>query len=55
MTIGFHWLDKHLQKKIERQVHSRAVIDTTRVLTNPPQSLANILRFQRPWFRDSRP
>ena len=55
MTIGFHWLDKHLQKRIEGRVHSRALIDTTRILTNPPQSWANIVRFRAPWFRDNRP
>jgi hypothetical protein len=54
MMIGFHWLDKHLQKRIERQVHSRALIDTTRILTNPPQSVANLFRFRAPWFRDNR-
>jgi hypothetical protein len=54
MTIGFQWLDKHVQKRIERRTHSRAVIDTTRILINPPQSIANIIRFRRPWLRDSR-
>jgi len=54
MTIGFHWLDKHVQKRIEQRTHSRAVIDTTRILINPPQSIANIIRFRRPWLRDSR-
>ena len=54
MTIGFQWLDKHVQKRIERQGHSRALIDTTRILTNPPQSVANLLRFRAPWFRDNR-
>ena len=55
MTIGFQWLDKHVQKRIEKRVQSRALIDTTRILTNPPQSVANIVRFRAPWFRDSRP
>ena len=55
MTIGFHWLDKHLQKRIEGRVHSRVLIDTTRIFTNPPQSMANIVRFRAPWFRDNRP
>jgi hypothetical protein len=55
MTIGFQFLDKHLQKRIEESTHSRAVIDTTRMLTNPPQTMANLVRFRRPWFRDSRP
>jgi hypothetical protein len=55
MLIGFQWLDKHAQKRIESRVQSRAVIDTTRILSNPPQSVANILRGRRPWYRDSRP
>ncbi|HKE26862.1 MAG TPA: hypothetical protein VKB88_31130 [Bryobacteraceae bacterium] len=55
MTIGYQWLDKHVQKGIERRTRSRALIDTTRILMDPPQSVANILRFRRPWFRDNRP
>jgi hypothetical protein len=55
MTIGFHWLDKHVQKRIERRVQNRALIDTTRMLTNPPQAVANIVRFRAPWYRDNRP
>jgi hypothetical protein len=55
MTIGYQWLDKHLQKgMIERRVHNRALIDATRVLTNPPQAMANIVRSRAPWFRDNR-
>ena len=54
LTIGFQWTDKHVQVPIERRFHSRAVIDTTRILSNPPQLLANLLRFRRPWFRDNR-
>jgi hypothetical protein len=55
MTIGFQWLDKHVQKRIEKRLESRVLIDATRILTNPPQSVANIVRFRAPWFRDSRP
>ena len=55
MTIGFQWLDKHVQKRIEERVENRAVIDVTRMLTNSTQSVANIVRFRRPWFRDTRP
>lgn len=54
MTIGFQWLDKHVQKRIERHVQSRAMIDATRLLTNPPQVVANIVRGRAPWFRDNR-
>jgi hypothetical protein len=55
MTIGFQWLDKHLQKRIEEHVQNRFVINSTRILTNPPQSVANLVRFRSPWFRDTRP
>jgi hypothetical protein len=54
LMIGFQWTDKHLQVPIERRFHNRAIIDTTRILTNPPATLANLLRFRRPWFRDNR-
>ena len=54
LTIGFQWTDKHVQEPIEKRFHNRAVIDTTRILSNPPESLANLLRFRRPWFRDNR-
>jgi len=54
LMIGFQWADKHVQVPIEKRFHNRAIIDTTRILSNPPQSLANLLRFRRPWFRDSR-
>jgi hypothetical protein len=55
MTIGFQWLDKHLQKRIEEHVDNVVVISATRILTNPTQSVANIVRFRKPWFRDNRP
>ena len=54
LTIGFQWLDKHVQKGIERRAQSRFLIDTTRIFTNPPQSIANLVRFQLPWYRDNR-
>jgi len=54
MFIGFQWLDKHVQKRIEARAQSRVVIDTTRMFMNPPASVANIVRFRRPWFRDNR-
>jgi hypothetical protein len=55
MTMDFQCLDKHAQKRIERRAHNRSLIDTTRMLTNPPQCVANIVRFRAPWFRDNRP
>jgi hypothetical protein len=55
MTIGFQWVDKHFQKPLENRIQSRALIDTMRIFTNPPQSLANFFRFRTPWYRDNRP
>jgi hypothetical protein len=54
MFIGFQWLDKHFQKRIESRVQNRALIDTTRIVMNPPQSVANIVRGRTPWYRDNR-
>ena len=54
MMIGFQWLDKHFQKPMENRIRSRGLINSMRVLTNPPQSMANIFRFKKPWYRDNR-
>ncbi len=54
MMIGFQWVDKHFQKPMENRIQSRALIDTMRIFTNPPQSLANFFRFKTPWYRDNR-
>jgi hypothetical protein len=54
LTIAFQWVDKRFQKPMERRVHNRGVVDAMRILTNPPQSLANFLRFRKPWYRDNR-
>ena len=55
LTIGFQWFDKHVQRAIERRTQSRALIAATRMFANPPQVVANVMRLQRPWFRDNRP
>jgi hypothetical protein len=54
MTIGFQWVDKHFQRPMENRVNSRVLINTMRIFTNPPQSLANFFRFRTPWYRDNR-
>jgi hypothetical protein len=54
MTIGFQWVDKHFQRPMEDRIRNRALIDTMRIFTNPPQSLANFFRFRSPWYRDNR-
>src|SRR5215471_367892 len=38
MTIGFQWLDKHFQKRLEERTKNRFVIDSMRIVTNPTQS-----------------
>ena len=54
MTIGFQWVDKHFQRPMENRINSRVLINTMRIFTNPPQSLANFFRFRTPWYRDNR-
>jgi hypothetical protein len=54
LTIGFQWMDKHFQKPLENRIRSKILIDTMRIFTNPPQSLANFSRFRTPWYRDDR-
>jgi hypothetical protein len=54
MTVGFQWLDKHVQKPLEKKLSSGVAINTLRVFTNPPGSMANVFRFRAPWYRDDR-
>jgi hypothetical protein len=54
MLVGFQWLDKHLQKPLEKKIGSGVAINTLRVFTNPPGSMANVFRFRAPWYRDDR-
>ena len=54
MLMGFQWLDKHVQKPLESRMDSAVAINTLRIFTNPPGSLANIFRLRTPWYRDDR-
>jgi hypothetical protein len=54
MMIGEDAADKYITKRLEGHFHSRPVIDTIRILTNPTRSMANVFSFQRPWHRDTR-
>ena len=54
LMIGEDWLDKHVAHPLEGHTHSRARIDTIRILTSPTRSFANLMAFQKPWFRENR-
>lgn len=54
LTIGEDWLDKHVAHRLEGRIHSRTRIDAIRILTSPTRSFANLMAFQRPWFRENR-
>lgn len=45
-------LDKHLVQRIEANTKSLSVKIAGRMLLNPTRSIANILRFKKPWYRD---
>ncbi len=55
MMMGFQWLDKHVQRPLERRLPGHPVaINALRIFTNPPASMANLFRFRAPWYRDNR-
>lgn len=45
-------LDKHLVRRIELNTKSLYLTIASRMLLNPTRSIANILRFKKPWYRD---
>ncbi|MCA1632506.1 MAG: hypothetical protein LC785_02510 [Acidobacteria bacterium] len=45
-------LDEHLIRKIERNSGSFYLKITSRMILNPTRSVANLLRFKKPWHRD---
>ena len=46
-------LDKYLVQKIERNSGSFYLKITSRMVLNPTRSIANLLRFKKPWHRDA--
>ena len=52
--IGEDALDHYLIDPIERRTSSRTLRNLARSFFNPTRSLANLLRFKRPWHRDTR-
>ncbi|HKS40724.1 MAG TPA: hypothetical protein VJX74_08900 [Blastocatellia bacterium] len=46
--------DSFLIRKIENRTQNPHIIRTVRMVFNPARSFANLLRFKKPWHRDSR-
>jgi hypothetical protein len=46
--------DAYIVKRIERRTSNTNVVVLARSLLNPTRSVANLLRFQKPWHRDRR-
>ena len=52
--VGEDALDRYLIDPIERRTDNRALRALARSFFNPTRSIANLLRFKRPWHRDTR-
>ncbi|MBA3247368.1 MAG: hypothetical protein ACR2GW_05205 [Pyrinomonadaceae bacterium] len=46
-------VDKYVVAKIERNTDSRYLRIASRMILNPTRSIANLLRFKKPWYRDA--
>lgn len=46
--------DSFLVRRIERHTSNQHIIRFARMIFNPTRTFANVLRFQKPWHRDSR-
>jgi hypothetical protein len=59
-ALGMAWmvtedaLDRHLLLPLERRVHNRWLKVMTRMWLNPSRTMANVLRGEAPWHRDTR-
>jgi len=52
--VGEDMLDRYLIRSLEDKISSRVVRLIIRTFLNPTRSFANLLRVQRPWYRDNR-
>jgi hypothetical protein len=52
--VGEDMLDRYLIRRLEDKITSRVVRLLIRTFLNPTRSFANLLRDQRPWYRDNR-
>jgi hypothetical protein len=60
-VLGTAWLvtedavDRYLITRIENRFNSRLLVQFVRTFLNPSRSFANLLRFKKPWHRETRP
>lgn len=60
-VLGMAWmvtedaLDRHLAARLENRIKARWVNALVRTWINPSRSMANVLRGEAPWHRDTRP
>jgi len=60
-VLGMAWmvtedaLDRHLAARLENRIKARWVNAILRTWINPSRSMANVLRGEAPWHRDTRP
>jgi hypothetical protein len=52
--IGEDIVDRYVLTKLEREIKNKYAKGTLRILLNPTRSFANVLRFKKPWYRDTR-
>lgn len=52
MLITEDAFDRFLIERIERKTNNFYVIIISRVLLNPTRTVANLVRFRKPWYRD---
>lgn len=55
VMVGEDVVDHYLVRRVERLTTNRVVRLLARGVLNPNRSFANLVRFKRPWHRDSRP
>ncbi len=59
-TVGTAWLvaedalDRYVTRAVEARTSNRYLIGAARTFLNPARSFANLMRFTKPWHRDSR-
>lgn len=46
--------DRYLVRGFEARTDSKMLVRAVRMVANPSRTLANLLRFKKPWFRDDR-
>jgi hypothetical protein len=52
--VGEDMLDRYLVRRLEDKIGVRALRLLIRTFLNPTRSFANVLRGQKPWYRDNR-